>query len=304
MKPVGWLSSRLGFLALLALSADTEPSPRSGALAHDWQASDGKYWHVVSTTIEAPEVTDAAERTRGACPAGMVEVQGPMKIEGEDDDALDALQMTACTERLEPALPERCASYDEDKWRELSKDLRTQWMHYCIDRFEYPNRKGDYPVIAVTWSEAAALCENRSERLCTEDEWTFACEGPDAQPYPYGFVRDDTACVIDRPHIDVDERKLGDRESAATLIELDRLWQGAASGSRPRCRSPFGVYDMTGNVDEWTRSVRTEGSRSILKGGYWGAVRTRCLPSTRAHDPSYYNYEQGLRCCADVPAPR
>jgi hypothetical protein len=59
---------------------------------------------------------------------------------------------------------------------------------------------------------------------------------------------------------------------------------------------------MTGNVDEWTHSVR-EGERpSILKGGYWGPVRTRCRPATRSHDENHIFYQQGLRCCSDPGA--
>jgi len=300
MKPTGWVGAHLGFLALLALSADTQLAPTESGFNHAWHRLDGKYWHVFAIQIEDPATTDAVEKTRGACPPGMVEVWGRMKVLG-DDDVLDLLQETTCTAWISREFPERCAAYDENRWLELSKDLPTREMHFCIDRFEYPNREGDYPVIAVTWSEAVALCEDRGERLCSEEEWTFACEGEEAQPYPDGFVRDPTACVIDRPHRDVDEGALGDRESAATLIQLDRLWQGEASGSRPRCRSPFGVYDMTGNVDEWTRSVRSEGRPSILKGGYWSPVRTRCLPSTRAHGDGYYSYQQGLRCCTDPP---
>ena len=57
---------------------------------------------------------------------------------------------------------------------------------------------------------------------------------------------------------------------------------------------------MTGNVDEWTRTVR-EGERpSILKGGYWGPVRTRCRPTTRSHDENHMFYQQGFRCCSNV----
>jgi hypothetical protein len=55
-------------------------------------------------------------------------------------------------------------------------------------------------------------------------------------------------------------------------------------------------------VDEWTRTVR-EGERpSILKGGYWGPVRTRCRPTTRSHDENHIFYQQGFRCCTEVGA--
>jgi formylglycine-generating enzyme required for sulfatase activity len=86
--------------------------------------------------------------------------------------------------------------------------------------------------------------------------------------------------------------------------EMDRLWGGKASGSQTRCRSTFGVYDMTGNVDEWTHSVRSGERPSILKGGYWGPVRTRCRPSTRGHDQNHMFYQQGFRCCSDAGGKR
>jgi sulfatase modifying factor 1 len=281
----------------LAIQGDR--ATKSSPLEHEWREVDGRSWQIVAPTSEDPAVTDEAEGTRGDCPVGMVEVRGQMKTVGSVD-MLDELQKTSCIEWIDRDFPERCALYDEQKWRELSRDLPTKPMHFCIDRFEYPDRKGDYPVIAVTWREANELCGERSERLCSEEEWTFACEGDDALPYPEGYGRDADACVIDRPWRFVDERALGQRDSPNALAEIDRLWQGEPSGSHPRCRSPFGVYDMTGNVDEWTRSVEREGYASILKGGYWGPVRTRCRPSTRAHDEDFYFYQQGFRCCASA----
>jgi MYXO-CTERM domain-containing protein len=65
---------------------------------------------------------------------------------------------------------------------------------------------------------------------------------------------------------------------------------------------------MTGNVDEWTHSARSTGFASVLKGGYWGPVRARCRPATRAHNEDFVAYQQGFRCCGEadtaVPAPR
>jgi len=103
---------------------------------------------------------------------------------------------------------------------------------------------------------------------------------------------------MDRPWRPFTEGALQPRDSEKARAELDRLWQGEPSGTRPKCRSPFGVYDLTGNVDEWTRSVNPTGYASILKGGYWGPVRARCRPSTRAHGEDFIDYQQSFRCCA------
>src|SRR5262249_21945784 len=156
------------------------------------------------------------------------------------------------------------------EWLSAARELSTKAMDFCIDRFEYPNQKGAYPIVLVTWYEARDLCAGLGKRLCDEAEWTFACEGDEAMPYPYGYVRDAEACVVDQPWRAFDEGALRPRSGPTAKAEMDRLWQGVASGSRPRCKSPFGVYDMTGNIDEWTQSVRPGERPSILKGGYWG----------------------------------
>jgi hypothetical protein len=267
--------------------------------ARSWRLVNGHHWQVEAEPTEAVANTDAREGTRGRCPEGMVDIEGRMKVDGAV--SIEELQKTTCTDWIDPHFPERCATFDRDAWRELSERLPTQPMRFCMDRFEYPNQLGAYPVIEVTWRESAALCADEGKRLCTESEWTFACEGDEATPYPTGYARNAEVCVIDRPRRDVREQALVPRESRTALLEIDRLWQGEASGSRPACRSMFGVYDLTGNVDEWTSSVRPGERPSILKGGYWGPVRARCRPSTRAHDEDYAYYQQGFRCCRDIP---
>jgi formylglycine-generating enzyme required for sulfatase activity len=224
----------------------------------------------------------------------MIEVAGKMRVSAIGDE----LQKMVCDKWINKDFPERCASFDKAKWASARDKLDTKPMHFCIDRFEYPNRKGEYPVVFIDWNAADKTCESGGKRLCTEDEWTFACEGEEARPYPYGFDRDKDACVVDKQWRQFDPAAYGRKESL--VRELDKLWQGAPSGSQAKCKSPFGVYDMTGNVDEWTRAS-VPGRRSILKGGYWGPVRTRCRPSTRAHGEDHAFYQQGFRCCADAP---
>jgi hypothetical protein len=275
---------------LLAESADSAaPTSRS------WRLIQGRHWQIVGPAGEPPSVTDAREKNRGSCLPGMIEVAGKMK----QHFLLDELQMHACTKWIDRKWPERCSEYDRDKWLSLSKDLPTQPLHFCIDRFEYPNRNGEYPIILVSWFEARDACKVEGKRLCTEDEWTFACEGEEARPYPNGYVRDPDACLNDRPWKQFNDRALFPRSGENAKQELDRLWQGQPSGARDLCKSPFGVYDMTGNVDEWTRSSVSGERPSVLKGGYWGPVRTRCRPATKAHDEQHIFYQQGFRCCSD-----
>jgi hypothetical protein len=147
------------------------------------------------------------------------------------------------------------------------------------------------------WYEARDACQSIGKRLCTQDEWTLACEGPEHLPYPYGYSRDATACNIDKDAIQVDESALKRPDKRAA--EVARLWQGEASGSRPGCKSPFGVYDMTGNVDEWTVNETGNPHNSALKGGYWSWVRGRCRAVTAGHEESFRYYQIGWRCCAN-----
>jgi sulfatase modifying factor 1 len=265
----------------------------------DWRLIDGRHWQIVSYDMEDRVVTDEREGTRGACTPGMVEVRGSMKLEPAYG-YLDEVEKQACARWIDREFPERCAEFDRQQWLALSADLPEVAMAFCIDRYEYPNQKGQFPWIMVSWTEASELCRADGKRLCAEEEWTFACEGEEAMPYPYGYTRSSEACVIDHPWLGHDEHAFVERAGRAAMLELDRTWQGESSGARPGCRSPFGVYDMTGNVDEWVRG-NVGGQGSVLKGGYWGSVRTRCRPATRAHDKQFFFYQQGFRCCSDMP---
>ena len=146
-------------------------------------------------------------------------------------------------------------------------------------------------------SRRTATCTSAGKRLCGDSEWTLACEGAHHLPYPYGRKRDAKACNIDHKLPEVDARALGD--PSRRDAEVQRLWQGEASGTRAGCTSPYGVVDMTGNVDEWVVNESGKPFKSGSKGGYWGPVRARCRPMTTAHAESFPFYQTGFRCCAD-----
>lgn len=262
------------------------------AVAHEWNFIDQKYWQVNSKR----NIDFFWEKFRDCSDSGSVYVSGWM-LQDSTKETVENLQKTTCDHWINKNFPERCDVFNRDKWIKISKNLPRKPISFCIDAYEYPNIPGQNPYIAVTWVEAQNICEEIGKRLCTEDEWTFACEGEEGLPYPYGYKRDLTICNIDRTWRRFDESKINPRYKA--MSELDRLWQGNPSGDFPQCVSPFGVYDMTGNVDEWTVRTRPGKHTSILKGGYWGPVRTRCRPSTRNHDKYHFFYQQGFRCCSD-----
>ncbi|MEK6544417.1 MAG: SUMF1/EgtB/PvdO family nonheme iron enzyme, partial [Elusimicrobiota bacterium] len=200
-----------------------------------------------------------------------------------------------------------CALYDKDWVQEqyVARAIPSRAMDFCIDQFEYPNIPFENPAVMVSFNEAEALCKNAGKRICSDDEWTFACEGEDARPYPYGdgYARDSDACTIDisvklTSRLKTDANK-DDPDGVKTV---DKLWAGTPSGSKPHCRSPFGVYDMTGNVDEFTRASVKGRSRyaSVMKGGWWGPVRARCQPATTEHNEYFHIYEAGFRCCSAI----
>ncbi len=288
-----------------AVTARTKKKRRVYKPRYKWRSVRNRHWQIISSKFEEPEKTDAREGNRGSCSPGMVQVKGRMLQEKVTNpyaaERIETAQLTTCTDWIQRKYPERCAKFDRKKWLKISEEYERKPMKFCIDRYEYPNKRGQYPLIFVSWYEARDMCKEQGKRLCNEDEWTFACEGEEGRPYPYGdgYTRSAKTCITDQQWTPYNEKSMIPRDGDAAGNEMDRLWKGKRSGRQKRCRSVFGVYDMTGNIDEWTRTTRSHGLKSILKGGYWGPVRTRCRPSTRSHDENHTFYQQGFRCCTD-----
>jgi hypothetical protein len=177
---------------------------------------------------------------------------------------------------------------------------------FCIDRWEAPNQPGEKPLVMQSALLAGTWCAAHGKRLCTEDEWTTACEGPSTSTYPYGDTHVAGRCNDDKTWKVVNEGVLATWPSPAAQTEVDKLWQGSPSGEHEECVSGHGVFDMTGNIEEWV--VRTKPSATsyphVLKGCYWagcfGGSKPTCQSRNTAHADGFMFYETGFRCCGDL----
>jgi hypothetical protein len=168
----------------------------------------------------------------------------------------------------------------------------------CVDLYEAPNKKGERPTVMVDALEAEAWCSERGKRLCTEDEWTAACEGPGKWPYPYGLDHEPGRCNDDKLYRGRQEDLLNQWPGRKARREVARLWQGDRSGERGGCVSAWGVHDTLGNVEEWTRSRKaSENFGHVLKGRFWAGEKYACQWGVRSHADKFRYYEVGFRCC-------
>jgi formylglycine-generating enzyme required for sulfatase activity len=180
----------------------------------------------------------------------------------------------------------------------------------CVDRFEAPNRKGAKPLAMQSANDAQAWCSAHGKRLCTEDEWISACESDEHRAYPYGAERVDGRCNDDKPWKQVDEATLNKWPAAEAQAHAKDLYQATSSGSRRKCVSADGVYDMTGNLEEWVVRTREHANDwpFILAGCYWsgcyGGGKPTCHSTNNAHGPEFRFYETGFRCCKDATGKR
>ena len=169
---------------------------------------------------------------------------------------------------------------------------------YCIDVYSWPNHKGERPEVMNNFHQAQVKCAAVGKRLCTETEWSFACEGPDMKPFPYGFTRDPRKCNGDHRYDNPSLKKMVRRDP----VELARLWKGVPSGSQPDCVSDFGVADMPANTDEVCAAERPQAKySSVHTGGPWySGVRNQCRPKVYTHGEETFGYFLSFRCCANA----
>jgi sulfatase modifying factor 1 len=153
----------------------------------------------------------------------------------------------------------------------------------CMDRYEAPNIEGEPPLVMQSAFDGETWCKAWGKRLCTEAEWEFACDQQAEGP-----------CNNQKLWLPWDPDQFA--KGVDYRAEVKRLWQGEPAGSFPKCRTPSGIFDLTGSVEEWVKARKGRDYPYTMKGGFW-AKKTGCRGSNDAHEPSFRFYETGARCC-------
>lgn len=141
---------------------------------------------------------------------------------------------------------------------------------FCVDYYEYPG-KSARPKTNVSWFDASAKCGGKGKRLCSNSEWRQACGA--GKKYPYGGEWQASSCN--------------------TMSASGKEGKVGKAGSKRNCKSPYGMYDMSGNVSEWTSNKSANGGNASQDGDTASCYRS----ASRA--PGSKSPFVGFRCCAD-----
>jgi len=188
------------------------------------------------------------------------------------------------------------------------KDYNYSYNDPMHQDYFYHQAYNDYPVVGVTWSQAKAFCSWRTKkknaflsskknpssvpyfRLATEAEWEYAARGGlDYATYPWGgpYTTSDRGCFLANF-----KPSRGDYAVDGALYTME---------AKSYNTNDYGLYNMAGNVSEWTNTAYSEASyyigstmnpnveisqnhRKVIRGGSWKDVAYFLQVSTRDYE--------------------
>lgn len=179
------------------------------------------------------------------------------------------------------------------------------WLHIPLDEpglrldfdgqtFTAQDGYENHPMVQVTWFGAKAYCGFNEWRLPSEFEWEKAARGEDNRPYPWGDGIDPANANYYSSH-DVFEKVAGGLGDTTPVGFYNG--QSYDDYETQDSASPYGLYDMAGNVWQWTGDVYEDQHYRYLRGGAKDNYAYNLRVWTRnSASPEHYGTNIGFRC--------
>jgi formylglycine-generating enzyme required for sulfatase activity len=155
----------------------------------------------------------------------------------------------------------------------------------------------NHPAVHVTWFGAKAYCDFYGWRLPSEIEWEKAARGTDGRPYPWGDDIQIENANFYSSH-DIFEKVIG-RSGDTTPVGFynGSVYEGFQTIDST---SPYGLYDMAGNVWEWTSDIYEGIHYRYMRGGSKADYAYNLRVWTRNNAAPYYQGPSvGFRCARE-----
>ena len=256
------------------------------ATEHVDRSNESFKWDIKGTVCDPRELVrpNAGKGFReppgiGGCPAGMAPIPG---------------KAGACIDRWEAHSVETLEDGAEHTW--------SPYFNPGSIRIRAKSAPGAVPQGYISQVQSDEACKFAKKRLCRDDEWLAACRGSKGTQFPYGKEERLGACNDHRDRHPAMQYLESRNLSVFTKLEhpcINQVEESLmATGAKKDCKTPQGVSDMVGNLHEWTADASGH-----FRGGYYVDTHSNghgCDYVTTAHEPEYWDYSTGFRCCADA----
>lgn len=166
---------------------------------------------------------------------------------------------------------------------------------------EIPKGHEKHPVVAVTLSDAEAYAKWAGKRLPTAEEWEMAARWIDGRKYPWGDSWNSRENVLRANSLEYWQLHRNEQPGTLPVGRFASKDDPDANGA-----SPYGVWDMAGNVWEWTSTpleIGADGKKTVfnvIKGGSFMTPRDALRCANRAlEEPDMAQQDLGFRCVKD-----
>ncbi|MBC8336596.1 MAG: SUMF1/EgtB/PvdO family nonheme iron enzyme [Anaerolineales bacterium] len=182
-------------------------------------------------------------------------------------------------------------------WVFIPLDDPSQRVEFEDLTFSAQSGYENHPMTMVSWFGAWGYCDYYGYRLPTEMEWEKAARGTDERPFPWGeeITRENANFYASRDPFE-DMSNVGSRTSPVGFYNGKKFGNYQTLDSA----SPYGLYDMAGNVWQWTGNVYEDMHYRFMRGGSKDTYEMDLRLWVRNNaTPTYVSPGVGFRCVKD-----